>query len=328
MKAPQIVYIGVDVSKESLSFDAATMFVGDIPNTSAKIQAVLRKLAKKAGEATTLHVCLEATGPYGELLLDECHKAGIRASVLNPAKVRLYAKAISESAKTDPIDARVIRLFAETRKPEPAPPSSAACKNLRKLVLAREALSKTLAQLAGTLESVDGPAAKSLRNLAAAAEKEIAALDAVIARTLKEDARLNGLSSALCEIKGIGILTSAKIIALVPEIGTLGRRRATALAGLAPFTRQSGKWKGRSFIGGGRSEVRRALFMPATSARIHDPIQKAFYEKLTAKGKPYKVALTAIMRKLFCHMDSVAARWLEEQEAADAAACPESTATT
>ena len=122
MNAPQTVYIGVDVSKDSLRFDIPNLLVGEVPNTASKIKTALGKLQKKAGEGNVLHICLEATGPYGELLVGECHQAGIRVSVVNPAKVRHFAKAISESAKTDPIDARVIRLFAQARQPHPTPP--------------------------------------------------------------------------------------------------------------------------------------------------------------------------------------------------------------
>lgn len=313
MKDTEIAHVGVDVSKASLSIDAGTLFTGEIPNTPAKIRSALGRLVKRIEPGKTLHVCLEATGPYGEAVLEECHRAGIRVSVLNPAKVRLYAKAVSESAKTDLIDARMIRLFAEARKPDPAPPPSKARKTLRELLLAREALSGTLVQFAGTLESVGDEAAKAVEKSAAAIRKQIKILDAAIRRTLKEDEQLCGLSCALAEIEGVGTLTAAKIVAWVPEIGTLGRRRATSLAGLAPFTRQSGTWKGKSFIGGGRSMVRRALFMPATVAKIHNPVLKAVYERLRQNGKPYKVALTAIMRRLFCHMDAVAAAWLAGQ---------------
>ena len=126
MNAPQTVYIGVDVSKDSLRFDIPNLLVGEVPNTASKIKTALGKLQKKAGEGNVLHICLEATGPYGELLVGECHQAGIRVSVVNPAKVRHFAKAISESAKTDPIDARVIRLFAQARQPHPTPPPNNA----------------------------------------------------------------------------------------------------------------------------------------------------------------------------------------------------------
>ena len=314
MNAPQTVYIGVDVSKDSLRFDIPNLLVGEVPNTASKIKTALGKLQKKAGEGNVLHICLEATGPYGELLVGECHQAGIRVSVVNPAKVRLFAKAISESAKTDPIDARVIRLFAQARQPHPTPPPNKAEVLLRKLVLAREALTKSSTELCGTLEGVEGSeAGKILKKTIASIEKQIAKLETRIKETLQSDEKLSGLSEVLCEIKGVGTITAAAVLAYVPEIGTLGRRQAAALAGLAPYTRDSGRFKGKTFISGGRRQVRRALFMPATVGRRCNPVFKAVYERLIEKGKPYKVALTAVMRRLFCYMDAVAAKWLAQQ---------------
>ncbi len=320
MKNTQNVYIGVDVSKKSLRFDSENGFVGDVPNTPAKIRTALQKLQRGNGWADALHVCLEATGPYGELLVGECHRANIRVSVVNPAKVRHYAAAISESAKTDPIDARVIRLFAQTRNPHPMPPPGKASGQLRKLVLARDALIKSATRLCATLDSVEGDqiAKKSIDKAVADIRRQIDKLDTAIRQTIQSDEKLRGLSEALCAIKGVGAITAAAVLAYAPEIGTLGRRRAGALAGLAPYIRQSGQFKGKASISGGRSHLRRALFMSATVAAKFNPVLKAVFEKLDARGKPYKVALTAVMRRLFCHMDSVAAKWLAQHDAAAA----------
>ena len=165
------------------------------------------------------------------------------------------------------IDARVIRLFAEARKPAPTPPPSASEIALRKLVLARDALTKCVIQLSGTMEGASGGDAGSvLKSMIVQLRKKIKKLDRLIAEALKGDARLAGLADALTGIAGVGVLSAAKVVALVPELGTLGRRRSAAIAGLAPFTRDSGRCKGKTFISGGRAEVRRALFMPATVA--------------------------------------------------------------
>lgn len=320
MKNPQVVHIGIDVSKDSLSIDGESLFAGEIPNQATQIRSTLKKLQKKAGEGTTLHICLESTGPYGELLTNECHKAGIRVSVLNPAKIRYYAKAISETAKTDPIDARVIRCFAEARNPLPMLPPNEAETELRKLVLVRDAFVKTVTQLSGTFDSVVGSkAAPPLQQSIESLKKKISKLDKQIQETLKLDPKLDGLSSVLCEIIGIGKVTAANTLAYVPEIGTLGRRQAGGISGLAPYTRDSGRFKGKTFISGGRPQIRRALFMAATVARTHNPVLKEFYDRLRANGKPYKVAMTAVMRKLFCHMDAVAAAWLAEHNATEQA---------
>jgi transposase len=320
MSDRQVVYVGIDVSKDSLSVDAGALFKGDVPNTPASIRGLIRKIGKKAGDGSVPHFCFESTGPYSESLFLECCGAGAAASVLNPAKVRHYAQAMSESAKTDPIDARVIRLFAEARNPEPTPAPSAAAVTLRKLVLARDALTKSVVQLSGTMEGASsGDAGSVLRSSVVLLRKKIKSLDRLIAEALKGDARLAGLAGALTEIAGVGILTAAKVVALVPELGTLGRRRSAAIAGLAPFTRDSGRCKGKTFISGGRAEVRRALFMPATVAIKHNPVLKAVYQNLMKAGKAYKVAITAIMRRLFAHMETVASKWLREYASATAA---------
>jgi transposase len=320
MNDRQVVYVGIDVSKDSLSVDAGALFKGDVPNTPAGIRSLVRKIRKRAGDGCVPHFCFESTGPYSESLFIECCGAGAAASVMNPAKVRRYAQAMSESAKTDPIDARVIRLFAEARKPDPTPPPSASEIALRKLVLARDALTKCVVQLSGTLEGTSGDAGSVLRSSVVQLRGKIKKLDRLIAEALKGDARLSGLADALTGIAGVGVLSAAKVVALVPELGTLGRRRSAAIAGLAPFTRDSGRYKGKTFISGGRAEVRRALFMPATVAIKHNPVLKAAYQNLRKSGKAYKVAITAIMRRLFAHMDAVAAKWLRETAAAASSA--------
>jgi transposase len=308
-----VVYVGVDVAKDSLSVDMAGGFTGPVENTTEAVRGLLKKVEKHCGDAHTACICFEATGPYGERLFLECCQAGVRASMLNPAKVRQFAKAMSESAKTDPIDALMIRLFAESRKPEPTPPPSAGLLAVRKLVVARNMLIQSVVQLSGTQETTAGsPAGDILAQAIGELRGRIKDLDGQIALALAGDEQLAGLVNALSDIDGVGKLSATKMVALVPELGTLGRRRAAALAGLAPFTRDSGRCKGKTFISGGRAEVRRALFMPATVAITHNPVLRAAYRNLRKNGKPYKVAITAIMRRLFQHMDAVAAQWLRE----------------
>ena len=309
-----VAYVGVDVSKDTLSIDAGPAFTGTVSNCAKEIRGWLRKLPKHLGTEHTVVVCFESTGPYGEQLFLQCCEAGVPACILNPAQVRQYAKAMSESAKTDPIDARVIRLFAECRKPEPSPAPSRAEVSLRKLILVRSALMKSIVQLSGTLDSVNShEAGKLLAKSITALRKQVKELDGRIVQAATSDERLAGLVKALSGIEGVGVLTAATVVALVPEIGTLGRRRSAAIAGLAPFTRDSGRFKGKTFVTGGRAEVRRSLFMPATVAVRFNPVLKDAYANLRKNGKPYKVAITAIMRRLFAHMDAVAAQWLKHQ---------------
>ena len=316
MKKREVAYIGIDVSKETLDIDAGE-FGGamKIKNTLADIRKALKAIAGKAKKTphVCLHVCFESTGRYGDELALACRASGTAYSVLNPYKVACFAKAIAH-AKTDALDAALIRSYAQVRKPEPAPPPSKGVAELDKLLLLRDALVNATVLLRAVLSSVPRAAVdKPVRAAIAFNNKQIKEYDRLIAETVKADAELSGLSDALCAVKGIGTLTAAKLAAWLPEIGTLGRRRAAALVGLAPRTRESGKWKGLSKIGGGRKAVRDALFMPATSARRHDPHMKAAYDKLIAKGKLQKVAQAAAMRMLICHLESVAKNYREKR---------------
>ena len=265
-----------------------------------------------------MHACFESTGPRHGALAAECPAMGVAYSVLNPWKVACFAKSVA-NAKTDRIDASVIRRFAETRRPKPTPPPGKTAALLGELVLSRDAIMKNIVALRSLIETVKSPAAaKPMRKAIARDEKTVAEYDRLVAEALKADAGIDGLAKALGEVKGVGALTAAKIVAWMPEIGTLGRRGAAALAGLAPRTRESGKWKGVSFIGGGRKGVRDALFMPATVAIRFDPEMRRLHAGLMAKGKPYKVALTAVMRKMICHLDSVAKTYRDRREGASA----------
>jgi len=305
MKDAAVVYIGIDVSKETLDIDAGDLGVSRTGNTPAEVRKALKALARKA-QGKGLHACFESTGRYTDALVAECRRAGVAHSVLNPYKVACFAKSVAH-AKTDAIDASLIRRYAQVRRPEPAPPPSKAAADLDGLLLLREAIVKATVALRSTLETVKRPAAaRPMRRAIAYNEKRVAEYDRLIAGAVEADAEASGLVGALSAVKGVGALTAAKVVAWMPEIGTLGRRKAAALAGLAPRTRESGRWKGLSRIGGGRKGVRDALFMPATVARRHDPHMRRAYDGLMAKGKPHKVAQAAIMRMLLCRLDSVA----------------------
>ena len=304
MKETGVVYIGVDVSKETLDIDAGELGVMKVANTAAGVRKALAALVRKAGAPP--HVCMEATGPYIRALAEGCRSMGLPCSILNPHKVALFARSLSH-AKTDRIDASIIRRHAEEKRPAPWRPPGKAAAEVDKLLLARDTLVKGLGALRNVLGTLRGsPAAKPVERAVALMERQAAALERLIADAVAADAGLAGLTAALETVKGVGALTAAKVAVWMPEVGALGRRGAAALTGLALHTRTSGKWAGKSVTGGGRKCVRDALFMPATSARRHDPHMRRFYEGLTARGKPYKVALTAVMRRLICNLDRVA----------------------
>jgi transposase len=304
MNHPHVVHIGIDVSKQKLDIDAAQLGATSIPNTPAQARKALAAIARKAKPDKTLHICFESTGPYTAALAAQCQALKLPYSILHPYKVKHFAIAIAH-AKTDALDARLIRRYAEVKNPAPTTPTRKALVQLDKLVLARDALVKSAVALRATLETLKAsPAAKPVERAIAQLQKQTAECDVLIAQTVKADEQTAALVAVLSTVKGVGTLTAAKVIANMPELGTLGRRKAAALAGLAPHTRESGTYKGKSRIGGGRKHVRDALFMPATVAIRHNPELKRLHAGLMAKGKPYKVALTAVMRRLLCHLES------------------------
>ena len=308
MNTTGVVYIGIDVSKETLDVNAGGLGAMRIKNSPADIRKALGALARKAADAGLApHVCHESTGAYTDALAGACRAAGMPRSVLNPYKVALFARAVAH-AKTDRIDAAVIRRYAEANPPAPTVDPRPAVAKLRALTRTRDKLVRTAGRIRPALKTVADPdAAKALRQALAAVDKAVAALDARIAEAAAADPETAGLVKALTAIDGIGALTAAKVLGGMPGLGTLGRRKAPALAGLAPRTRESGTWKGKARTGGGRGHVREALYMPALTAATRKGPLTAFYVRLTAAGKPAKVALTAVMRKLICRMDAVAA---------------------
>jgi transposase len=314
-----VVYVGVDVSKDSLRFDAGDFFTGDVKNKPAAIRSALKRLAGKLPAGSVPHVCYESTGRYGWDLAAACAAAGIPSSILNPCKVRQYARAMSVSAKTDPVDARMIRLFAEHRKPPADEPVTAAQAEMRELAGLRSLLMKQLVAMIGAIESARTPTTKRIaRENAKSLKRRIVRVDKRLRELREEDARMSGIHAKLIEIKGVGETTATQICAIVPELGTLGRRRAASLAGLAPHPKDSGTLHAPRHISGGRPAIRGALFMAAlTASRYEDEVLGGIYKRMVDAGKPKKVALTCIMRKLFVRMDNLAAQWLRGQAGAE-----------
>ena len=313
MKQTQVAYIGIDVSKETLDIDAGVLGAMKINNAPAEIRKALKAIARKVGADATPRFCFESTGPYGNALAAQCHAAGLRCSVLNPYKVACFAKSVA-NAKTDRIDAALIRRYAEARRPEPAAAPNKALAEVEKLVLTRDALVKCSVILRAVMDTLRGSAgARVMEGVIAFLERKADKYKELIEAAVEKDEEAAGLVKALRKVKGVGALTAAAVAAGMPEIGTLGRRKAAALAGLAPYVRESGMYKGMARIGGGRKRVRTALFMPATVAIQHDPMMKALHQREIAKGKPYKVALTAAMRRLLCRLESVAKEHLAKR---------------
>jgi transposase len=226
--------------------------------------------------------------------------------VLNPAQVRHYAQAIGLKAKTDPIDARLIARFVAAVRPEPRPLADPETQQLAALMARRRQLVEMLAaERARRMKAQPGRVRASLARVVTLLEDELKDLDGNIDRLVRHTPVWRDRENLLASVPGIGPIIARTLLAELPELGTLSPKQIAALAGLAPFTRQSGKWRGRSFIGGGRPTVRTALFIGALVAARHNPTLKSFNDRLRANGKPKLVALIATARKLLTILNAI-----------------------
>jgi transposase len=294
------IYSGVDVAKATLELNlGGTTY--NLANEAKDHTRILKLLvsAEKAQPRTKVHVIVEATGGYEAALVRVLHKAGQPVSVIQPSRVRHFAYAKNQRAKTDPIDARVLTDFGQAIRPAPTPPPSAAQIHLAELVNRRAQLVETRsAELNRSSHYSDKLLCRQSRQLLALLDRQIAACDKAIAKQIAADEIMKGRAERVQQVAGVGPVVAAVLQAGMPELGTLTECEAAALAGLAPYNCDSGPRKGTRRIWGGRAPVRCALFMAAMTAVRHDPILRAFYIKLCAAGKKPKVALTAVMRKL------------------------------
>ena len=226
--------------------------------------------------------------------------------MVNPAQVRAFAKALGQRAKTDPIDARVIARFAEATKPVVRPLPDQSTRMLADLLGRRRQLVEMIASESQRLRRTDMPRVrKSIERLLAALKRELADIDHDIDDTVRGSPVWREKEDLLASVPGIGPIIARTMVADLPELGTLGRKQIGALAGLVPFVRQSGKWKGQAHIGGGRPAVRTALFLGAQVAKRHNPVLKAFYERLIAAGKSKMAATIAVAHKLLTILNAI-----------------------
>src|SRR5262245_8812006 len=251
-------------------------------------------------------VALEASGGFETIAAAALAAAALPVVVVNPAQIRAFAKAIGQRAKTDPIDAAVIAHFAEATRPEPRPLPDAATRLLGDLVARRRQIVEMIGAERQRERRLTTPhLRKSIARLLKALERELVSVDAEIDDSVRGSPAWREKEDLLASVPGVGSTIARTLIAELPELGQLGRKQIAALAGLAPFTRQSGQWHGRSFIGGGRTTVRTALFMGAMVAKRHNPVLKAFFDRLVAAGKPKMVALIAVARKLLTVLNAI-----------------------
>jgi len=287
--------IGIDISKTHLdAFRQEDQAARQFENTPPGIRALIRWL----GQVPVARIVFEPTGPYHRAL--ETALSGKFPLVkVNPLQARRFAEACGTRAKTDAVDARILARMGAALKLEPDAPISDNHLVLRDLQVARTALVKERTRLRNRGHvQVNLVLKRQIKARLTLVERQLAELNAEITRHIASDEALQRKREILCSVPGLGPIAAALILTFLPEIGTLDRKRAGSLAGLVPHSRESGQWKGRSFIGGGRKPLRDALYMPALVAMRFNPDLKAKYAALRDAGKPAKVAIVTLMRKL------------------------------
>jgi len=294
-------YIGVDVSQAHLDVASSDGLELRVSNDDQGYRVLLEEFERSA---PTL-VLMEATGGLERALAVELSAAGIALRIINARHVRHFAKATGLLAKTDRLDAATLVKFAQRLKPEPRPIAPEQTLALQALILRRRQLVEMLTMERNRARTAHRGVRRGVQANIRWLEKCLAEVDTDIDQALRECGVWREKVELLESVPGIARVISVSLLASLPELGRLNRRQISALAGVAPFNRDSGRWQGRRSIYGGRSVVRSALYMAALVGARHNPVLKAFYQRLRGAGKPAKVALTACMRKLLVILNSM-----------------------
>lgn len=296
-------FAGIDVSKDKLDVHVSP---DGLSFSVTRDEAGLEELAARLVPMAPELVVMEATGGLETMVAASLSARGLAAVVANPTQVRHFAAALGKRAKTDPIDAAVIAAFAEAIRPKVTSLPDAETAALSELMARRHQLTEMLkAERLRAMRAASRRASQSLRRVIETLEAELKSLNDDIDTWVKASPIWQVRADLLCSVPGIGPTTAYILLAELPELGTLSRREIASLAGLAPWTRQSGKWKGKSMIGGGRAPVKAALYMAGLVASRHNPVLKLFRDRLVQAGKPKIVAIIAVARKLLTILNAI-----------------------
>jgi transposase len=310
------IFVGVDVAKDKLDLARSDRAgrVQSFDNAPAGIARLLATLLAVGASPTTIVV--EATGGFERPLVDALLDAGLPVAVVNPRKVRHFAKALGKLAKNDAIDACVLVEFARRTEPLLARKRSEARVELEALVTCRRQLTLSQTEQLNRRSATRSKAAiKALDAVLGTLERQIADLEKRIRKLIEDDDRdLKPLDELLQSVPGVGAVLGSTLMAEMTELGTVGRATIGALVGVAPFDRDSGTFKGKRSIAGGRKDVRGVLYMAAVAARRFNPVIKAFGDRLEAKGKAAKVVIVACMRKLLTILNVMVRHQLRWEE--------------
>jgi len=290
------VVVGIDVSKREL---AVAVYPSDEQWTSGTDGPTIEVTVTRLQALQPTLVVMEATGGYEGPVAAACAAAQLPVAIINPRQVRAFAQALGRTAKTDAIDAQVLALFGARVQPAPRPLPTAETDSPAELVARRRQLLEMLHAEQHRLEHIaTGPVARDLRNHIRWLAKRVSDVDTEINGRIQRSPAWRVNEDLLRSVPGIGPVVSRTLLAELPELGTLDRRAIAALVGVAPFNCDSGQFRGRRRIWGGRSSVRAALYMAALVGARHNPVLARFDQRLRTAGKPGKVALVAVMRRL------------------------------
>jgi transposase len=303
MDSTSHAYVGIDVAKDSLD---VCLLPTERHFTVTNDGDGFRQLVDELPPAGTCLVVLEATGGYQRRVVAALAAAGHTVAVVNPRQVRDFARGLGILAKTDRLDARVIARFGQQAQPRPSEISSEKQAAFRELVTRRRQLVEFRTAEKNRLETATAKTVrKNIRHMLEQLDKQIRQLEEAIGQLIESDDELTAKAALLGTVPGVGPVTTTSLLVELPELGKLNRQQIAALVGVAPFNRDSGKFHGRRAIWGGRAAVRSVLYMAALTARRSNPLIREFALRLEALGKPFKVVITACMRKLLVVLNSM-----------------------
>ena len=297
------MFVGIDVAKDRL--DVHVRPSGEAFSV-ARDGKGLDELVARLRKLDVALIVLEATGGFETTVAGALCAAGLPLAVVNPRQIRDFARATGRLAKTDALDAAAIAHFAEAVRPDARPVPDAQAQALGELVTRRRQIVEMMtAERNRRGRLANRRMIKSVDRLLKALQRELSDLEADLDDTVRGTPAWRETEDLLKSVPGIGDIVARTLIADLPELGTLDRKKIAALVGVAPFNRDSGTLRGKRTVWGGRANVRAALYMAALVASRHNPILRRFYQRLLEAGKPKKLALTAVMRKLLTILNAI-----------------------
>jgi transposase len=296
-------FVGIDVAKDRLDVHLRP---SDEAFALSRDDGGLQALVERLAALPPVLVVVEATGGFEVAVAGALAAAGLPLVVVNPRQIRDFARATGRLAKTDRLDAEAIARFAEAVQPAPRPVPSAAAQALGELVARRRQLVEMITSEGQRRRQARDPRlGRRLEAHLTWLQKELSALETDLDDAVRGTPIWRATEDLLASVPGIGKTSARTLIAELPELGSLDRRKIAALVGVAPINRDSGTFRGRRMVMGGRASVRTALYMPTLTAIRHNPPLQAFYQRLIGRGRPAKVAITACMRKLLVILNAI-----------------------